>query len=201
MGGNIVIKRLFDLVVALVLLMVYAPALLIIAIVIRLDSPGPILYLSERVGKNGKLFCPYRFRTMDIHKPTHLSAEERLTHVGRFIRNYSLDHLPTWFNVLKGEMSVVGPRPEMPEYVDLEDPTWQSILTVKPGMISLAVYRLGRKYNASSQPVRQKIELEYIQKQSLMFDLWMFLKSGQALIASKGNVKARGEPFPELEDS
>lgn len=190
-------KRLFDWVVSLVFLVVCAPVILTVAILIKLDSPGSIFYLSERVGKNGKLFCPYRFRTMNVRK-SFLSPEERLTRVGRFIRNYSLDHLPTWFNVLKGEMSVVGPRPEMPELVDLEDPAWQRILSVKPGMISLAVQKLARDYNASSQALRKKLELEYVEKRSFLYDLRLFLETGQALIASRGNVKARGEPFPGI---
>jgi lipopolysaccharide/colanic/teichoic acid biosynthesis glycosyltransferase len=194
-------KRLFDLAVSLVFLIVFAPLILTVAVLIKLDSPGPVFYLSERVGKNGKLFRPYRFRTMDVRHSARLTAEERLTRVGRFIRNTSLDHLPTWFNVLKGQMSVVGPRPERPELVDLEDPVWQRILSVKPGLISLAVLKLARNYNASSQAIRKKLELEYVERRSLAFDLGMLLKSGQALIASRGNVKARGKPYPGLKDN
>lgn len=191
-------KRLFDLAVALFMATVFAPVTLTVAILIKLDSPGPVFYLSQRIGKDGQPFYPYRFRTMTVHKPAHLSPEERLTRVGRLIRNYSLDHLPTWLNVLKGEMSVVGPRPEMPELVDLEDPAWQRILSVKPGIISLAVHKLARNYNASSQAIRKTIELEYIEKQSLTFDLRLLLQSGLALLASRGNVKARGKPLVEV---
>ena len=119
------LKRLFDLAWALFWLIVTAPVILVIAILIKLDSPGPVLYVPQMVGQNGKRFRLFRFRTMHIDKPTHLSPGERLTRVGRFIRNYSLDHLPTLVNILRGDLSAVGPRPMEPEVVDLQDPSWQ----------------------------------------------------------------------------
>jgi len=95
-------KRLFDLVFALSCLIIAAPAILIIAILIKLSSPGPVLYVPAMVGKNGRPFRLFRFRTMRVDETARLSPDERLTRVGRFIRNYSLDHLPTLVNLLKG---------------------------------------------------------------------------------------------------
>jgi lipopolysaccharide/colanic/teichoic acid biosynthesis glycosyltransferase len=196
-------RRLFDLVLSLFCLVVAAPVILIIAILIKLDSPGPTLYVPQMVGKDGDLFRLFGFRTMHIDKPAHLSPEERLTRVGRFIRNYSLDHLPTLVNVLKGDMSVIGPRPMEPEFVDLQDPTWQAYFQIKPGFFNYAVLKLGKTFGpskANNLPLKQELELEYIQKQSLVFDLQLFFKFIWAHVVSGGNVKARGKPDPALED-
>ncbi len=192
-------KRLCDLIVATLLLIITAPLLAIIAIVIKLDSRGPILYRRRCVGRNGQLFDLMRFRTM-VETPAHRSVDERLTPVGRFIRTYSLDEFPILFNVLRGDMSIIGPRPTEPSFVDLADPAWQQILSVRPGVISYAILGLARNYNASSQPVRNRLELEYIQQQSTLFDLRVLRKTAQALVASRGNVKARGKPTIGIDD-
>ena len=192
-------KRLFDLIVATLLLIITAPLPAIITIVIKLDSRGPILYRRRCVGQNGQRFDLMRFRTM-VETPAHRSGDERLTPVGRFIRNYSLDEFPILFNVLRGDMSIIGPRPTEPTFVDLADPAWQQILSVRPGVISYAILGLARNYNASSQPVRNRLELEYIQQQSTLFDLRVLRKTAQALVASRGNVKARGKPTIGIDD-
>lgn len=186
--------RLLDFIVGIFVLIVATPIMLVIALLIKCDSPGPIIYGSPRVGKNGKLFRVLRFRTVDINKPAHLSMGERLTRVGGCIRNSSLDDLPNVFNMLKGELSLVGPRPTEPGVVDLSDPVWQKVLTVRPGIISWAILELASAYNASPWPLRLQLEEEYIQKKSFMFDMFVLRKAMQKLIASKGNVKARGVP-------
>lgn len=186
--------RLLDFLVGSLFLIVATPIMLVVALLIKCDSPGPSIYGSPRVGKNGKYFRLLRFRTVDISKPVHLSMDERLTRVGGFIRNYSLDDLPNVFNVLKGEMGVVGPRPTEPEIVDVNDPAWQKILTVMPGVVSWAILELASAYNASPWSLRLQLEEEYIQKKSIVFDLLVLRKAVQRLIGSKGNVKARGVP-------
>jgi lipopolysaccharide/colanic/teichoic acid biosynthesis glycosyltransferase len=196
-------KRLFDLIFALSCLVVAAPAIMAVAILIKLNSSGPVLYVPQMVGKDGQLFRLFRFRTMYVDKPAHLSPDERRTQVGRFIRNYSLDHLPTLLNVLKGDLSVVGPRPMEPEFVDLQDPTWQRYFQVRPGLFNYAVLKLGKTFGpsrSSNLPLKQELELEYIEKQSLAFDLQLFFKFVWAHIVSRGNVKARGKPDPALEE-
>ena len=124
--------------------------ILLIALLIKLDSPEPALYTPQMIGKGSKPFHLFRFRTMYVDKPAHLNAAEWLTRIGRFIRNYSLDHLPTLFNVLKGDLSVIGPRPTEPEFVDMQDPTWQRYFQVRPGIAaahcfgqSLPYYQVG----------------------------------------------------------
>ena len=142
---------------------------------------------------HGQLFDMLRFRTM-ADTPTHQSPDERLTPVGRFIRNYSLDELPLLVNVLRGEMSIVGPRPTEPMFVDMHDPAWQEILSVRPGVISYAVLGLARDFNASSQSGRQRLELAYLRQHALGFDLRVLRQALRALAASRGNIKARGTP-------
>jgi lipopolysaccharide/colanic/teichoic acid biosynthesis glycosyltransferase len=198
-----VLKRLFDLVFAIFWLTVTAPLILVIAVLIKLDSPGPALYVPQMVGRDCRPFRLFRFRTMRVGSPAHLSANERLTRVGRFIRNYSLDHLPTLFNILKGDLSIVGPRPMEPEVVDLQDPAWQAYFRVKPGFFNYAVLKLGSTFGPSSADnlaLKRELELEYIQKQSLVFDLQLLFTFIRAHIASGGNVKARGKPDPKVAD-
>lgn len=197
------IRRIFDLIFALFWLILLAPVILVIAILIKLDSPGPILYAPHMVGQHGQSFRLFRFRTMSMDKPSHLSANEKLTHVGRFIRNYSLDHLPTLVNLLNGDLTIIGPRPMETEVVDFQDPIWQRYFQAKPGLINYAVLKLGKMWTptrTSSPGLNQELELEYLQKQSPMFDLRLFWQSMRAFILSKGNVKARGEPDSAIRD-
>lgn len=184
--------RLLDILVASFILIVAAPVLLVVALLIKCGSRGPVIYGSERVGRDGKVFRLLRFRTVDIGKPASLSMQERLTRVGGFIRNFSLDDLPNVINVLMGDLSLVGPRPTEPEMVDLNDPAWQKVLAVRPGYISWAILELASAYNASPWSLRLQIEEEYVQKKSVAFDLLVLRKAVQRLIVSKGNIKARG---------
>ena len=186
--------RLLDLIVGSLVLIVAAPIMLVISLLIKFDSPGPVIYGSLRVGRNGKPFRVLRFRTVDTGKSAHLAMNERLTRAGRFIRNYSLDDLPNVINVLKGELALVGPRPTEPEFVDLDDPSWQRVLTARPGYISWAILELASAYNTSPWPLKLQLEQAYVAKKSLAFDLFVLGKAIRKLIASKGNVKARGMP-------
>jgi lipopolysaccharide/colanic/teichoic acid biosynthesis glycosyltransferase len=203
LGRSVVIRRLFDLAFAVVWLIVAAPVMWTIAVLIRLDSSGPVLYTPYMIGRDGRPFRLFRFRTMHVDKPAAFGPDGKLTRVGCFIRNYSLDHLPALFNVLMGNLSVIGPRPMEPEFVDMQDPTWQQYFRVRPGLFNYAVLKLGRTFGPSSAgnlPLKQGLELEYIRKRSLLFDLRLFFEIVLAHIASRGNIKARGEPAIEVED-
>ena len=193
--------RLLDVLIGSLLLLVATPVLLVIALLIKCDSPGPLIYGSPRLGKNGKPFHLLRFRTVDSNKPAHLSMQQRLTRVGSFVRNYSLDDLPSVFNLLKGELSLVGPRPTEPEIVDLTDPAWQKVLTVRPGYISWAILELASAYNKSPWSLRLQLEEAYLQKKSMVFDVLVLRKTVQKLMASKGNVKARGVPSVRADEN
>lgn len=124
---------------------------------------------------------------------------QRLTPVGRFIRNYSIDDLPNLLNVVRGDLSIIGPRAMEPERVDLTDPIWQQILTVRPGIVSPAILQLGTVYNSSSIQCKQQIELAYVQQQSFGTDLRIFRQGVQRFFATRGNWK-RGAPLPDETD-
>lgn len=123
MSIQLAIKRLFDIVMCLMVLAVGAPIYLVIAALVHLSSPGPIFFVQDRVGLNGQIFRMYKFRTM-VGEPDESivvwsqSDEERITGVGRFLRDYGLDELPQAVNILKGDMSIVGPRPPLPSQVE-----------------------------------------------------------------------------------
>jgi lipopolysaccharide/colanic/teichoic acid biosynthesis glycosyltransferase len=130
------LPRQVEILLALVGLAAASPILILSAIAIALTSPGPILFRQERVGKNGHAFKLYKFRTMQVGQGLQVTARDdiRVTYVGRFLRMMKFDELPELWNVLKGDMSLVGPRPEVPCYVDLNDKLWSEVLRVKPGI-------------------------------------------------------------------
>jgi len=137
------LKRVFDFTASLLGLIVLSPLFLIVAILIKLDDGGSIFFRQTRVGQHGKPFKIYKFRTM-VENAEKLGAQvtkgddPRITRVGKFLRKYKLDELPQLINVLKGEMSLVGPRPEVPKFVKLFDEDYKEILQVKPGITDYA---------------------------------------------------------------
>jgi lipopolysaccharide/colanic/teichoic acid biosynthesis glycosyltransferase len=194
-------RRIVDLLIAICCLIVFGPLILVIAIIIKLDSAGPVLYRPRMVGRQGRVFSLYRFRTMAV-KESNLDAEPRLTRIGGFIRNISLDHLPMLINLLRGDLTLVGPRPMEPEVVDFQEETWQAYFKGKPGLFNYAVLKMGRTWTpkrVSHPELNQDLEMEYLQKRSTIFDLQLMLKFLQTFVTSKGNVKARGEPDTDVE--
>jgi lipopolysaccharide/colanic/teichoic acid biosynthesis glycosyltransferase len=136
-------KRSFDVLLSFVGLFLISPFLVLIAILIKLASPGPVLYRGVRVGQYGKPFCILKFRSMIVDAEQHGGSatagdDPRLTSVGKFLRRYKLDELPQLFNVLKGEMSFVGPRPEVKKYVDRYSDEDKAILQLRPGITDWA---------------------------------------------------------------
>lgn len=137
-------KRLFDIVCALGVMVLSLPVWLLIAIAVKIDSRGPIFYRSERVGRNGRRFFLFKFRSMRTGADKNgqvisTNADPRQTRVGRFLRDWKLDELPNFLNVLNGDMSIVGPRPESPQYVLLFSDLEKRVLSVRPGITDLAV--------------------------------------------------------------
>jgi lipopolysaccharide/colanic/teichoic acid biosynthesis glycosyltransferase len=185
-------KRLVDLVIASLLLVLSLPVLLLAALLIRLETPGAAWYLSPRLGRGGRRFGLLRMRTVDPRRPASAPMAERLSRVGRLLRELSLDDLPNLLNVLRGDLSLVGPRPMEPDRVDLADPAWQRVLSVRPGLVSLAIVRLASAYNSSPLQVRHALELEYVARQSLAFDLRLLVEGLVGLVRSRGNIKTRG---------
>jgi lipopolysaccharide/colanic/teichoic acid biosynthesis glycosyltransferase len=188
-------KRLFDIVVSLAGLVLLLPLLLLVAVLVKADSPGPIFFRQERMGRGFRPFFIYKFRTM-IWDPSGkgrtitMGNDPRITRAGWLLRATKIDELPQLINVLKGEMSFVGPRPEIPQYVELFRKDYEEILKIRPGITDLASvkYRdeaaiLGRSENPEDDYVKRvlpdKITLakEYTRRSSLLFDLTVICRT------------------------
>ena len=194
-------KRLFDLLVSLLSLIILFPFLILIAVVVTLDSKGSVFYIQQRVGLNFKPFSIIKFRTMYSDSDKHLlitvgEKDNRITPFGYFLRRFKLDELPQLINVFKGDMSLVGPRPEVKKYVDLYNDEQRKVLTVRPGITDLASIEYSSEneiltqYNDPEKAYIQKImpaklglNLEYISKQSFLFDLSLILKTLRKILS------------------
>jgi len=192
-------KRLLDVVMSFALLVLVLPFVPFIALAIRYDSPGPLLYKSVRLGRNGRPFVFYKFRSMvvgahesaryvrhlnQVQGPVFKSARDpRVTRVGRFLRRTSIDELPQLWNVLKGDMTLVGPRPPIPEEVEAYQP-WQRLrLQVKPGITCLWQIS-GRSKLGFEEWMR--LDIQYIQAMSLRTDIRILLRTLPAVISRDG---------------
>jgi lipopolysaccharide/colanic/teichoic acid biosynthesis glycosyltransferase len=193
-------KRLFDVLAAACGLILLAPALFAIALWIRLDSPGPALFRQRRVGRHGRHFDIYKFRTMadrpDDGRQLTVGRDPRITRAGRFLRRTKLDELPQLLNVLEGTMSLVGPRPEVPRYVDRYPPAVrQTVLSVAPGITDLAaiLYKdendiLGRAqdperaYVETILPVKLEYYQRYVRERSFWLDLRIIFRTLAAIL-------------------
>ncbi len=161
-------KRLCDAAIALCLLMMAAPLVLVIAVVVKITSPGPVLFRQTRVGQNGRPFTMLKFRSMRANSDpqTNLTSrgDQRITAVGRFLRRSKLDELPQLYNVICGDMSMVGPRPDMPEYIATLKPTLQSLLVLKPGVTSLASLEFRDEEVLLAQVPPDQLRAFYVEK-------------------------------------
>ncbi|NOZ25646.1 MAG: sugar transferase [Nitrospirae bacterium] len=183
------LKRTFDIITSLFCLMVLSPFMLIVSVSIKLDSPGPVFYRGIRVGRYGRPFRIYKFRTMtaDAERtggPSTASDDPRITRLGAFLRRYKLDELPQLINVLKGEMSIVGPRPEVPMEVETYSREQMRILDVRPGITdwaSLTFHDEGEilkgspdpheAYREKIKPEKLRLALKYIDERSFLTDM------------------------------
>jgi len=190
-----VIKRSFDIAVSSVGLLLCLPLFFAIAILVKLDSKGPVFFAQQRVGKNFRPFSIYKFRSMveDAQRrggEITFAEDARITRVGGFLRKSKLDELPQLFNVLTGDMSLVGPRPEVPTYVQLFRRDYEEILQVQPGITDLASlkYRdeaalLAKSPNPEQEyvdhvlPDKIKLAKEYVKRSSFFFDLTLILRT------------------------
>lgn len=193
---NRIIKRLSDIVLALMGLAILVPLFPLLALAIYIDSPGPIFYTQKRVGKGGRVFNMYKFRSMipNAEAAGPVWADEndpRVTRVGRIMRKMHIDEFPQFFNILKGEMSAVGPRPERPEFVEelaREIPFYRVRHAVKPGMAGWALVKYG--YVASKEDALKRLEydLYYIKHWSPWFDLVILAKTVLDMITLRGRA-------------
>jgi lipopolysaccharide/colanic/teichoic acid biosynthesis glycosyltransferase len=183
------VKRVADVVMSGVGLLALSPILLAVAALVKLDSPGPVFYRGVRVGRGGRPFRMFKFRTMVVNAdrlggPSAAAGDPRITRVGRWLRRLKLDELPQLLNVLTGDMSVVGPRPEVPQYVAMFTEGERRILSVRPGITDLATLwnsdegavRAGsddpeKVYLAKIRPVKVRLQLQYVDTASTWLDL------------------------------
>jgi lipopolysaccharide/colanic/teichoic acid biosynthesis glycosyltransferase len=193
-------KRAFDIVVSLLALLLLVPVLAAIALAVKLGSPGPVLYRQQRVSRGGRLFSLLKFRTMVVgadRLAANVSAtgDRRVTRVGRVLRKTYLDELPQLVNVLRGDMSLVGPRPETPEFVAHYTPDERRVLTVRPGLAgpsTLAFMDEADLLAAAPDPVsfyvttvlhdRVRTDLAYLERRSIGYDVGLLVKQVLAIV-------------------
>jgi lipopolysaccharide/colanic/teichoic acid biosynthesis glycosyltransferase len=188
-------KRVFDIVFSLTGITLLSPLFLLFAMLVIVDSGLPVFFIQERVGKNFKVFCLFKFRTMYVGADkkgllTVGAKDLRVTKIGYFLRKYKIDELPQLFNVLIGEMSIIGPRPEVNQYVKMYNPEQKKVLSVKPGISDYASIEYSNEneilsnsnnpeqlYIKEVMPAKLKLNLQYIQDQNLLTDLKIILKT------------------------
>jgi len=184
-----VAKRIFDIIASATGLVIFSPLMLVIAYLIKREDGGPVFYRGVRVGRYGKPFRIYKFRTMVVNAekvggPSTADDDPRITRIGKVLRKYKLDELPQLINVLKGEMSIVGPRPEVQFYVDMFTEEEKAILSVRPGITDWAslwnpdegAILAGspdpeKTYMEKIRPTKIKLQLKYVKERSFWVDL------------------------------
>jgi len=196
-------KRVFDIAAAAFGLLLLSPLFLFVAILIKLDSRGPIFFRQERIGRDFRPFFIYKFRTMvenaaQIGSVITYGGDPRITRIGRFLRKTKIDELAQLINVVKGEMSMVGPRPEVPRYVEMFRQDYEEILKIRPGITDLASLKyqdeaelLGTSASPEEDYVKRilpdklKLAKDYVQCSSLTFDIGLMLKTVPKLIGCR----------------
>jgi lipopolysaccharide/colanic/teichoic acid biosynthesis glycosyltransferase len=197
---QLILKRVFDICFSLAGLIFLLPVFLIISILIKVNSKGPVLFKQIRVGKNGKLFYIFKFRTMVINAEQKgmqitVGKDPRITKIGNFLRKYKIDELPQLINVLIGDMSFVGPRPEVLKYVELYDEVEKNVLKVRPGITDYASIEYfdeslilaesdepEKTYIEEIMKRKLKLNMVYLKNISLWIDVKLILKTIQKII-------------------
>jgi lipopolysaccharide/colanic/teichoic acid biosynthesis glycosyltransferase len=194
------LKQIFDTTMATLGLLALAPVFVVVAVLIKLEDGGPVFYKAKRVGLRGKLFPLYKFRSMRVDADRMgpgitTSGDPRITRIGAWVRRTKVDELPQLLNVIAGDMSLVGPRPEDPRYVALYTPEQRQILQVRPGITSAAslAYRHEEQmlsgpnwqdtYINEVMPAKLAIDLEYLARRNLLTDLTLILRTIGAMPA------------------
>lgn len=181
------VKKAFDIIIAFSILVVLFPLFVILSVAIKIDDNGPVFFKQERPGKDGKIFTILKFRTMSVKTTdkngNELSDIERMTKVGKFLRRFSLDEIPQFINVLRGEMSIIGPRPLLTEYLPLYTKEQMRRHEVNPGITGLAQVN-GR--NALSWDERFYFDVYYVDNYNVKLDTIIFFESIKKIIVGEG---------------
>ncbi len=195
------IPRPIEAILAVGALIVFVPVLLLVAILIKISDRGPVLFIQRRIGVGGREFRLYKFRTMRSSVAGSLvtaATDKRITRLGKMLRRTKLDELPELWNIIRGEMSFVGPRPEVPDFVDLNDPLWMEILKARPGLTDPVTLKLRNEeillsnvadkeayYREVLQPYKMKGYANFVQKRSWKADLKIIYKTVKLVIVPK----------------
>lgn len=194
----VVFKRIIDFIIALLGIIILSPIYLIVMIAIKIDSEGPAIFVQKRTGKNGKNFNLYKFRSMTANNNVlNFKEENKMTRVGKFIRKTSLDEIPQLFNILKGDMSIIGPRPWIPEYFELMTEEQKRRCEVLPGITGLA-QACGR--NNISVLEKIKYDLIYVDKISLFMDIKVIFLTIKTVLSKDGAEMTKSGVKHELAD-
>lgn len=195
-----VFKPLMDWLFALILIILASPIMLVFAIMVKNDDGGKVLFKQQRPGKNEKLFTLLKFRTMSENKELENKTEhdmDRMTKTGRFLRKFSLDETPQFINILKGEMSLIGPRPLLPEYIEFYSKEQRKRHSVKPGMTGLAQV-LGR--NSSTWDDRLAADIEYADNIGFILDFKILLKTFGSILSGRDVNSSTKETMMRFDD-
>ena len=187
-------KTVFDYSVAIICLIILLPVIVILAIAIKLSGKGPVIYSQERIGKDGKTFSIYKFRSMHYiaENGTNLLSgkiDKRITTIGRFLRKHKFDEIPNFINVLNGQMSIVGPRPEQQYYIDkivLRNPQYKLLQSIKPGITSWGQVKYGYASNVDEMLERLNFDLYYLENKSFWLDLKIIIYTFGIIIRGQG---------------
>ena len=187
-------KVIFDYAVSVFCLIILSPLIIGLSAIILLTGGAPVFYSQKRIGKNGKVFNLYKFRSLKHGTDTGINLivdkyDVRITRFGRFMRKYKLDEIPNFINVLRGEMSVVGPRPEQEYFIEkivLREPDYLKLLGVKPGISSWGQIKYGYASTVEEMIERLHYDLYYLKNRSLMFDLKIILHTIGIVLRGKG---------------
>lgn len=189
-----IIRAIFDYTVTLLSLTLLLPVIIILSISIKLTGKGPVIYSQKRIGRNGKPFDIYKFRSMHFGNEEGIALisdrdDKRITSMGRFMRKYKFDEIPNFFNVLKGEMSIVGPRPEQKFYIDQivqREPRYMQLRQIKPGITSWGQVKYGYASDVEEMIKRMEYDLFYLENRSLFFDLKIALHTITVIVRGRG---------------
>lgn len=191
------VKRFFDLIMALILVIIFLIPMIIIAILIKLDSKGSIFFKQERTGKNGKIFLLYKFRSMAIDNDVHdFNCQDKKTRVGNVLRKLSLDEFPQLINIIKGEMSFIGPRPWIPDYYENMTDYQRRRNDVLPGITGLAQVKGRNNINIIA---KINYDLEYVKNFSFKQDVKIFFLTIATVLSKEGADAGKNTIHTELE--
>lgn len=188
------IKRTFDIMVSLLGLLFLSPVFLFVYIRLRAQNDGPVIFSQERIGKGGKPFMIYKYRTMRVNSEENdtpqlaQESDSRLTPAGKFLREHHLDELPQLWNVLIGDMSFVGPRPERKYFIDKimqHNPDYELLYQIRPGITSMATIYNGYTDTMEKMLIRLQMDLDYLKKRSLLYDLKIVFTTAKLILNGK----------------